>query len=89
MFGTDDIFFQSVNPDHRTVSKTATQPVCNTHQSAMEPLQLKIRSSKLCPPVHGRQSFASFYTAVNQQPTCGYAAWLSTAFTCTTVFLGA
>ena len=56
MFGTDDIFFRSVNPDHRTVSKTATQLVCNSHQSVMEPLQLKIRSSKLClsrplPPV--------------------------------------
>ncbi len=56
MFGTDDIFFRSVNPDHRTVSRTATQPVCNSHQSVMEPLQLKIRSSKLClyrprPPV--------------------------------------
>ena len=56
MFGTDDIFFRSVNPDHRTVSKTATQPVCNSHQSVMESLQLKIRSSKLClsrpqPPV--------------------------------------
>ena len=48
MFGTDDIFFRSVNPDHITVSKTATQPVCNTRQSAMEPLQLKIRSSMLC-----------------------------------------
>ena len=56
MFGTDDIISRSVNPDHRTVSKTATQQVCNSHQSVMEPLQLKIRSSKLClsrpwPPV--------------------------------------
>ena len=86
MFGTDDIFFRSANPDHRTVSKTATQPVCNSHQSVREPLQLKIRSSKLRlsrprPPVLRR--------LLHQQPTCGYSAWLSTAFTCTTMFLGA
>ena len=47
MFGTDDIFSWSVNPDHRTVSKIAKELVCNTHQWAMEPLQLKVRSSKL------------------------------------------
>ena len=56
MFGTDDIFSWSVNPDHRTVSKIAKELVCNTHQWAMEPLQLKVKSSKLClsrpwPPV--------------------------------------
>ena len=34
MFGTYNTFSRSVNPDHNTVSKTATQLVCNTHQSA-------------------------------------------------------
>ena len=68
MFGTDDIFSRSVNPDHRTVSKTATQPVCNTHQSAMGLLQLKVRSSKLClscpwPPVLHRLLHCSNPTA--------------------------
>ena len=33
MFGTYTTFSRSVNPDHSTVSKTATQLVCNTHQS--------------------------------------------------------
>ena len=77
MFGTDDIFSRSVNPHHRTVSKTATQPVCNTHQSAMEPLQLKVRAANCAPAVHGLLSFAAFYTAATQRPTCGYSAWLS------------
>ena len=89
MFGTDDIFFRSVNPDHRTVSKTATQPVCNSHQSVMEPLQLKVRSSKLClcrpwPPVLRRLLHRS-----NSAADLWLLSLALTAFTCTTMVLGA
>ena len=117
MFGTDDIISRSVNPDHRTVSKTATQQVCNTNQSAMEPLQLKVRSSKLClsrpwPPVLRRHlhrsnsaadpwllSLALHSVHMHHHVPWGVttcllhqgliSAWLSTAFTCTTMFPGA
>ena len=53
------------------------------------PYNWRSEAANCASPVHSRQSFAAFYTAANQQPTCGYSTWLSMAFTCTTMFLGA
>ena len=87
MFGTDDIS-RAMNPDHSTVTKTTTELVCNTHPSATGAPTTEGQKQQTASRVHGCLSFAALYTATTQQPTCGYSAWLFTAFTCTTMFLG-
>ena len=52
------------------------------------PYNWRSEAANCASPVHGRLSFTAFYTAATKQPTCGYSAWLSTAFTCTTMLLG-
>ena len=84
MFGTDDIFFRSVTQTTEQSARQLRNRSAIPTSQRWSPYNWRSEAANCASPVHGHLSF----TAANQQPTCGYSAWLSTAFTCTTMFLG-
>ena len=84
MFGTDDIFFQSVNPDHR--SQQDSYATSLQHPSVGDGTPTTEDQKQQTVPLPFMATCPSPPSTLEQ--TCGYSAWLSTAFTCTTMFLG-